>query len=165
MLLIATFFTLCVAPPNPIPDNETDESVEHRNYYYPLSEKHPYWEAFSTELKTRLKRHDLMERALNKIRELDFKLRKAWTESDKPFTENWNEIWEFFVVISLRVSYKCLKLFRKFMGALEGKVLKINLFNIFYKIFFAFQSYISPPPQILNKICYLQWEFIPCLPF
>jgi hypothetical protein len=86
--LIATYFTLCTAPPNPITDDETDESVEKKLYSYPFTEKEPYWRAFSNELKTRLKRHDLMEKSLNHIRKLDFKLREAWTVTDKPFTEH-----------------------------------------------------------------------------
>lgn len=29
-----------------------------------------------------------MERTLNRIRDLDFKLREAWTATDKPFNEH-----------------------------------------------------------------------------
>lgn len=86
--MIATYFTLCTAPPNPITDNESDESVEKKSYYYPFTEKDPYWRAFSKELKTKLKNHDLMEKSLNKIRKLDFKVRESWTVTDKPFNEN-----------------------------------------------------------------------------
>lgn len=87
MLLLATLFTLCVAPPNPITDDESDESVE-KSYYYPFSKSDPYWKAFPPHIKNNLKKHDNMEHTLNSIRDLDFKLRQAWTVTDKPFNEH-----------------------------------------------------------------------------
>jgi hypothetical protein len=78
---------LCVAPPNPITDDESDESVEKRGYNYPLRQKAPYWNAFSPMLKKKLAIHDKMERSMRQIRDLDFKLREAWTPNDKPFNE------------------------------------------------------------------------------
>lgn len=88
--MLLSLLTLCVAPPNPITDDESDESLEHRErrYNYPFKLKEPYWNAFSPFLKKKLSNHDKMESLMRKIRDLDFKLREAWTPSDKPFNEN-----------------------------------------------------------------------------
>lgn len=78
---------LATAPPNPILDNMTDQSDEVKNYKYPNFEhaKAPYWRAWPERSKQRLKRHDEMEMAMSSIRKLEFKLREAWTPTDKPF--------------------------------------------------------------------------------
>lgn len=88
LLFLAFLFTLSQAGPNPIMDNESDESEEDDGYKYPDFEKssHPYWKAFSKEYREKLIKHDHMELAvLGHFRDLDFKLREAWTPTDKPF--------------------------------------------------------------------------------
>jgi len=77
------------AGPNPITDDENDESQEKKKIYnYPDFEKesHPYWNAFPKETQYHLKEHDRLElQVLGLVRTLDFKLREAWTVTDKPF--------------------------------------------------------------------------------
>lgn len=89
MYIVAALLKLTTAPPNPITDNETDQSKEEHSYKYPDFAKaasHPYWHAFAPEFQFKLKEHDRLElNVLHKIRPLDFKLREAWTRTDKPF--------------------------------------------------------------------------------
>lgn len=88
VFIIAILFKLSTAPPNPVTDNETDESVESRNYRYPDIENSlsPYWRAYGPEYRHTLKEHDRLElNVLKHVRYLDFKLREAWTVTDKPF--------------------------------------------------------------------------------
>lgn len=86
-VLITSLLDFCNAGPNPITDNVSDDSLELAAYFYSFSDD-PYWKAFSPFLKTKLKKHDSLERMLRKLRDLDFKLREAWTVNDKPFTQN-----------------------------------------------------------------------------
>jgi len=88
-ILIVGLINPIIARPNPVTDDETDNSKE-ATYKYPDFEKspHPYWKAWSHEAQHRLKEHDRMESYLNQIRQLDFKLREAWTVNDKPFITN-----------------------------------------------------------------------------
>lgn len=82
---------LTTAPPNPVTDNMTDRSHElSSNYKYPDLEaaKEPYWKAWDTPTKRKLKRHDDMEMAMSTLRRLEFKLREAWTPTDKPFNNH-----------------------------------------------------------------------------
>ncbi|KAL7044583.1 hypothetical protein ACKWTF_001988 [Chironomus riparius] len=87
MYVVISLFKICSAGPNPITDNESDDSLEHSNYYYSFTDE-PYWKAFSPFLRKKLKRHDSLERMMLRIRDLDFKLREAWTPKDKPFTQH-----------------------------------------------------------------------------
>jgi len=87
ILIITILISYCNAGPNPVTDNESDDSLEETNYYYYFTDE-PYWKAYSSFLKRKLKKHDSLERMLKKIRQLDFKLREAWTVNDKPFTEH-----------------------------------------------------------------------------
>lgn len=84
---IAFFFNIITARPNPITDDDNDESKE-AIYTYPEDfnkTSEPYWHAWSGESRKRLKEHDRLESLLMKIRHLDFKLREAWTPSEHPF--------------------------------------------------------------------------------
>jgi hypothetical protein len=75
--------------PNPVTDNNSDNSIErHNRYLYKFTNDVPYWKAFSTFLKAKLLKHDNYESMLGKMRDLDFKLRDAWTPDAKPFTEH-----------------------------------------------------------------------------
>ena len=79
---------LARAPPNPILDNSSDLSNElSRNYRYPnfKTAKAPYWKAWPEPTKQKLAKHDDMEMAMSAMRDLEFKLREAWTRADKPF--------------------------------------------------------------------------------
>lgn len=78
-----------IAPPNPVLDNTSDISDEENPYRYPkFDSKTPYWHAFPKKTQAMLKKHDHMEvDVLKKVRNLDFKLREAWTRYDKPFIE------------------------------------------------------------------------------
>lgn len=87
MLLITTFFTLCLTRPNPVTDNESDESFETNNYFYKFTKSNPYWQAFPSHLKTNLEKHDYLEFALKNIRDLDFKFRETWTVTEEPYSE------------------------------------------------------------------------------
>lgn len=84
---ITTLFTFLVAPPNPVTDDNDDSSNEIDSYRYPdfSHAEHPYWKAWAKESQRRLNKHDQMESSLKKLRPLDFKLREAWTKTDKPF--------------------------------------------------------------------------------
>lgn len=73
----------CIAPPAPIPDNTSDQSIEEKTYLYTFLETYPYWKAFPSKTKTNLLKHDWLEQALNDIRELDFKVREAWRHNKK----------------------------------------------------------------------------------
>lgn len=89
-LFVAAIMDFTTAPPNPILDNEKDESVEQNSYKYPDFEKgsihHPYWHAFPPETRRKLREHDRLELdVLQSLRPLGFKLREAWTVTDKPF--------------------------------------------------------------------------------
>lgn len=87
-MIIITALRSAAAGPNPILDNESDESLETKNYRYPdlLNSPLPYWRAYPLETKLKLKEHDHLEiDVLRHTRRLDFKLREAWTKSDKPF--------------------------------------------------------------------------------
>lgn len=87
-MFIITILKFTTAPPNPITDNEIDESKEANSYKYPNFEKasSPYWHAFSKETQRKLAEHDRLElNVLSSVRYLDFKLREAWTRTDKPF--------------------------------------------------------------------------------
>lgn len=67
----------------------TDKSSESKNYKYPeFDQKTPYWNAWSKVSRQKLKKHDEMELNLMQIRSLEFKLREAWTPTDKPFTNH-----------------------------------------------------------------------------
>lgn len=71
--------------PATIPDNASDKSKEASNsYIYDFDLESPYWHAFSPELKHKFKEHDRLEKMLNSYRHLDFKIRTAWTVTDKP---------------------------------------------------------------------------------
>lgn len=88
MFFIIAILKLTTAPPNPVTDNEIDQSKETNSYKYPDFEKasSPYWHAFPKETRHKLKEHDRLElNVLSKVRNLDFKLREAWTRTDKPF--------------------------------------------------------------------------------
>lgn len=88
MVAFMTVLQLVLAGPNPIKDNESDEDREENVYKYPDFEKssHPYWRAFPMETRIKLKQHDHLELdVLGHFRPLDFKLREAWTRTDKPF--------------------------------------------------------------------------------
>lgn len=90
LLFILTMLDFTTAPPNPILDNERDNSLEQNSYKYPNFEKaskhHPYWHAFPMETRKTLIEHDRLElEVLQKVRPLSFKLREAWTATDKPF--------------------------------------------------------------------------------
>lgn len=78
-----------VAPPNPILDNNSDVSVEDEDpYLYQFEQNKPYWLAFPRRTQEMLKKHDYMEiNVLRSVRNLDFKLREAWTRHDRPFVE------------------------------------------------------------------------------
>lgn len=85
---ITTLFTFLVAPPNPVTDDENDESNEIDTMYKYPDFSHtdsPYWKAWDLRSQKRLNEHDSMEALLRKLRPLDFKLREAWTKTDKPF--------------------------------------------------------------------------------
>lgn len=69
-------------------DNTSDESNEHAAYKYPDFEKfkHPYWQALTETMRSSLKEHDRLELdILEKYQMLDFKVRQAWTVTDKPY--------------------------------------------------------------------------------
>lgn len=89
MFIGITVLKFTTAPPNPVTDNETDQSKEASSYKYPDFEKassSPYWHAFPKETRHKLSEHDRLElNVLSKVRPLDFKLREAWTRTDKPF--------------------------------------------------------------------------------
>lgn len=88
MLVIIAILQFSSARPNPIVDNESDESKEMNIYKYPDFKKtsNPYWHAFPIETQNKLKQHDHLELdVLGRFRPLDFKLREAWTRTDKPF--------------------------------------------------------------------------------
>lgn len=77
-----SFVKLSTAPPNPITDDEIDESDEANEYKYPNFEKAtaPYWKSFPKETRDTMMRHDYLElHVLGRVRPLDFKLRDAWT--------------------------------------------------------------------------------------
>jgi hypothetical protein len=74
--------------PNPIVDNESDESIEHSDYYYKFVPSEPYWKAYPKEYKKKMREHDQLEKKLFVIRDLDFKLREAWSVNDKPFNQH-----------------------------------------------------------------------------
>jgi len=85
MFFIISILQFSTAPPNPIPDNESDESEEANSYKYPDFDQtsNPYWLALSEETKENLRKHDHLElNVLKRIRNLDFKLRVAWTGFD-----------------------------------------------------------------------------------
>lgn len=87
-MLIIAVLRHTAAGPNPILDNDTDESLETKNYKYPDLDNSPlpYWRAYPPETKRKLKEHDHLEiDVLRHVRRLDFKLREAWTKTDKPF--------------------------------------------------------------------------------
>ncbi|CRL07641.1 CLUMA_CG020605, isoform A, partial [Clunio marinus] len=87
-VLILIFLQPSTAPPNPIKDNESDESEEFSAYKYPdfKHSTNPYWSAFPEQTRKRLKQHDHLElNVLRRLRGLDFKVREAWTVTDKPF--------------------------------------------------------------------------------
>lgn len=80
---------LAAASPNEVGnDNETDESVDVDPYKYPDLEasEHPYWKAYSKDMKILLKEHDRLE--LYTLFKHNFKLREAWTATDEPFYED-----------------------------------------------------------------------------
>lgn len=88
VFFIITILKFTTAPPNPVTDNEIDQSHEANSYKYPDFDKtsSPYWHAFSKETRRRLMQHDHLElNVLGRVRNLDFKLREAWTKTDKPF--------------------------------------------------------------------------------
>lgn len=69
----------------------TDNSDElSKNYKYPnfAEVKAPYWNAWPEPTKLKLKKHDEMEMTMSSLRRLEFKLREAWTPTDKPFVNN-----------------------------------------------------------------------------
>lgn len=80
-----------VAPPNPVLDNNSDNSVDDDSldpYLYKFDFEMPYWHAFPKRTRDLLRKHDHMEiNVLRRVRDLDFKLREAWTRHDKPFIE------------------------------------------------------------------------------
>jgi hypothetical protein len=84
---------LSTAPPNPVTDNTSDDDKEEENTYkfpdfdkIPEDRQAPYWHAFPKETKRKMKEHDHLElNVLGTVRDLDFKLREAWTKTDKPF--------------------------------------------------------------------------------
>lgn len=89
-LMFCMVFTLklTTAPPNPILDNESDESAELKAYKFPDFDgnSNPYWSAFPPVIQQRMKHHDHMEiEVLHSIRPLDFKIREAWSKDDVPF--------------------------------------------------------------------------------
>lgn len=89
LLLIIFVLSFVSAGPNPITDNESDDSNEADLYRYPNFRKisEPYWKAYPKETQEKLKRHDHLElNVLAFFRPLDFKLREAWTRTDKPFS-------------------------------------------------------------------------------
>lgn len=89
--MFLSILQLVTAPPNPILDNLTDHSDEHsRLYQYPNFDKvkNPYWNAWSENSKRKLKKHDEMEMTMSSLRRLEFKLREAWTPTDKPFVND-----------------------------------------------------------------------------
>lgn len=89
VFFIISLLELTTAPPNPVTDNQSDQSNEKNSYKYPDFEKidaEPYWKAFPEETRFKLREHDRLElNVLGRIRSLDFKLREAWTRTDKPF--------------------------------------------------------------------------------
>jgi hypothetical protein len=90
LLLVCSLLDIATARPNPVTDEIGSDSEEDMPYKYPDFEKtsDPYWAAFSKELRVKLKEHDRLEiNMLGKLRHLDFKLREAWTPTDKPFIE------------------------------------------------------------------------------
>lgn len=91
MFIIFSSFKFTTAPPNPITDNMIDKSNEmSSNYKYPNFSiaKDPYWKAWPEPTREKLKKHDQMEMTMSNLRKLEFKLREAWTRTDKPFINN-----------------------------------------------------------------------------
>lgn len=90
-ILVIALIGDIVAPPNPVLDNNSDNSVDDDNmdpYIYKFDFDMPYWHAFPKRTRDLLRKHDHMEiNVLRRVRDLDFKLREAWTRHDKPFIE------------------------------------------------------------------------------
>lgn len=79
---------LTVASPNEVGnDNESDESVDVDPYKYPDFEAsdHPYWKAYTKDMRFMLKEHDRLE--LNALFKHNFNHRETWTATDEPFYE------------------------------------------------------------------------------
>jgi len=88
LFFVVKYLYISYAAPNPVLDNESDSSNEIRRYAYPdfVTGKDPYWSAFPKQYLFKMKEHDRLElNVLRSTRQLDFKLREAWTRSDKPF--------------------------------------------------------------------------------
>lgn len=88
MLFFIVLLQVSYAPPNPVLDNESDSDNEVRRYAYPdfVTKRDPYWSAFPEQYLFKMREHDRLELdVLRSTRQLDFKLREAWTRSDKPF--------------------------------------------------------------------------------
>lgn len=88
MFFIASVLKFTTAPPNPITDNMSDRSNEiSKNYKYPNFDevKAPYWKAWPLLTRKKLNEHDRLEMTMSSLRKLEFKLREAWTPTDKPF--------------------------------------------------------------------------------
>ena len=71
-----------------MPSEESDSSVESKNYRYPDFENSlsPYWRAFGQEYQLLLKEHDRLELdVLKHVRYLEFKMKESWTITDEPF--------------------------------------------------------------------------------
>lgn len=89
-IFVVTLMDSASARPNPVTDelSEGSESEEESPYKYPDFKKatEPYWRAFPKEYQWKMKEHDRLEiNMLAHLRSLDFKLREAWTVTDKPF--------------------------------------------------------------------------------